>query len=497
MASVTTQDLTRLITPQRLFSKNERQWQAWRESCTHRFLLYGGAAGGGKSFFLRWWAAFYLLALADAGIKGATVGLFCEDYPSLLDRQISKIRVEFPASLGELKEGVTRDFQLAPEYGSGRILLRNLDDPAKYLSAEFAGIAVDELTRNKQYVFDILRSRLRWPGVPRPRFVAGTNPSGIGHAWVKKYWLEREFPTELKSLADEFCFVPAKCSDNPYLSAEYHRDLETLPPAMAKAYAEGSWDVFAGQYFDNWSVAKHVDRPEAWGIKPWWPRWISVDWGFEHPSAVYWFASERDSVYTYREFVTRQDELREKLDPARLAEEICKRNGTDKPKQIFLSPDAFAKRTDQNTIAEQMGEVFQENGLPLPSPADNDRIGGWMLLYQMLDAGLLRVGDNCPSLIRCIPTLIRDEVHIEDVAKMDGDDPADSWRYGVKTMLAPREKPLGVRIQDRIEEFAKGRGTQVMNLEPQQIAMLSRKALSLETAKRKTGTRWRPGMRRN
>src|SRR5271167_1277603 len=136
--SQTDQGQTQFISPKRVFNRNERQWQAWIATCKHRFVLYGGAAGGGKSFFLRWWAVFYLMALAEQGIRGATVGLFCEDYPSLLDRQISKIRVEFPASLGELKESTTRDFQLADRYGAGRILLRNLDDPAKYLSAEFA-----------------------------------------------------------------------------------------------------------------------------------------------------------------------------------------------------------------------------------------------------------------------------------------------------------------------------------------------------------------------
>ena len=29
-------------------------------------------------------------------------------------------------------------------------------------------------------------------------------------------------------------------------------------------------------------------RPEQIHFEPWWPRWISIDWGFEHPAAVYW-----------------------------------------------------------------------------------------------------------------------------------------------------------------------------------------------------------------
>lgn len=436
---------------------------------------------------------FYLMALAEQGIRGAAVMLACEDYPSLLDRQISKIRTEFPPSLGELKEGVTRDFHLAEKYGSGRILLRNLDDPAKYLSAEFAGIAVDELTRNERSVFDFLRSRLRWPGVSRPGFVAGTNPSGIGHAWVKGLWIEHNFPTELKRLEPEFYFVPAKSSDNPYLSEEYHKDLETLPPDMARAYAEGSWEVFAGQYFDIWGTGeKFVDRPEDWNIRPWWPRWISIDWGFEHPAAVYWHAMDDDGrTLTYREYVTRQDSERRKIDPLELGAEIVKRSTIDckveRIADVYLSPDAFAQRTSEKPIAEQLGDVLVRAGMPRPSHADDDRVGGWMLMYQMLKTGYWRIGANCAVLCKTLPMLIRDESKIEDVAKSDGDDAPDAARYGLKSRHAPRQKPLETRVMERISEVQKQR--QEVGLPPQtdptMIAMMAQKAQAEERKKDK------------
>jgi len=31
-----------------------------------------------------------------------------------------------------------------------------------------------------------------------------------------------------------------------------------------------------------------TSRPEELRLEPWWPRWISIDWRFQHPSAVYW-----------------------------------------------------------------------------------------------------------------------------------------------------------------------------------------------------------------
>jgi hypothetical protein len=80
-----------------------------------------------------------------------------------------------------------------------------------------------------------------------------------------------------------------------------------------------------------------------------------------------------------------------------------------------------------------MGDVFAAAGLPRPVPADDDRVGGWMLMYQMLDAGEWLLTENCIELIRGIPNLVRDPVRIEDVEKMDGDDAADAARYGLKS----------------------------------------------------------------
>ena len=48
--------------------------------------------------------------------------------------------------------------------------------------------------------------------------------------------------------------------------------------------------MFAGQYFDKFEVERHIARAETLEWQPWWPRWISIDWGFEHPAATYWHA---------------------------------------------------------------------------------------------------------------------------------------------------------------------------------------------------------------
>src|SRR6202040_1979202 len=130
-------------------------------------------------------------------------------------------------------------------------------------------------------------------------------------------------------------------------------------------------------------------------------------------------------IVTYREFVQNA------LSPRMLAQAIAERSGRERISEVFLSPDAFAHRSSEASIAEQLGDVLAANGLPRPAPADNDRMGGWQLMYQLLESDAWVITDNCGKLIECIPQLVRDNRRQEDIRKIDGDDPADAARYGL------------------------------------------------------------------
>lgn len=440
-------DLERLINP------TDRQREFLKAVADHDFVLYGGAAGGGKSYILRWWLVLFLCWLYKAkGLKNVQVGLFCEDYPSLNDRHISKIQFEFPHELGTLKQGVVKNFVLRPEFGGGVIALRNLDDPSKYLSSEFAAMAVDELTKNQLKVFDFLRMRLRWPGVERPKFAGGTNPGGEGHAWVKKLWLEKDYPTELQPFKEQFHFVGAKASDNPHLTESYYKNLQSLPAYMARAYAEGSWDIFAGQYFANWQKEQHVISLEGVVIQPWWRKWISIDWGYGHHSAVGWHVQagtldedgrKRPLTITYREYVVKG------LSERALAQEIVARNDGDKIQNIFAGHDLWKEESSGQTKESAMSKVFVAAGLPSMKHAKINRVDGWRLMHLMLDEGEWLVSDQCPQIIGAIPQATHNEDHLEDVLKTTdaGDDIRDMLRYGLYSMYGPDELPFEIKLK--------------------------------------------------
>ena len=395
----------------------------------HKFTLFGGSRGPGKSYWLRWYPVRRLLKWASEGKRGVRVGLFCEDYPALKDRQISKISVEFPEWLGTLKDSKEHGlaFHLSDDYGGGILALRNLDDPSKYQSAEFAGIAVDELTKNTVNTFNILRGSLRWSGVDDTFFIGATNPGGIGHGWVKDYWIDRKFPPELRPLADQFAFVQALPDDNPHLTKSYWQELETLPPELAKAWRYGDWGVFAGQVFKEFTYERHTfdlqDLPEE-GIN-----YRGVDSGYTAPFCCLWGRREMNTgrIWIYREVY--QKEMTDRQQAQLIVD------STPPDEQItttFADPAMWAKKNAGDLVTDATKE-YAGIGVIL-TKADNDRINGVRKVHRLL-ANLpdgkpgLMIARNCTNLIKQIQNLVSDPRNPEDVDTKAEDHAFDTLRY--------------------------------------------------------------------
>lgn len=276
--------MTKVLAQRRLvFSElcgfTEKQWLATEAADTHKYTLFGGARGPGKSYWLRWYCLRFLLKCAATGRRNVRVMLASEDYPSLYERQISKVEIEFKPFLGRYH--ISRnEYRLAPEFGGGVIAFRNLDDAAKYMSAEFALMAVDEVTKNPEKVFHILRGSLRWPGLPETKFIAASNPAPN---WVRSYWLEHDLPIEMKGQEGQFAFVPALPTENPHLTAEYWDALESIPGALGKAWRHGDWYAgVEGLVYENFS-AENIVSTEANLNQPF---ELAVDDGYIDPRAI-------------------------------------------------------------------------------------------------------------------------------------------------------------------------------------------------------------------
>lgn len=437
-----------------LINPTPRQEEFLKATDKYKYPLYGGAKGGGKSYILRWALVRKLVKWAVAGHLGVRVGLFCEDYPSLKDRQVTKIEKEFPRWLGTLSnsqiEGLS--FKLKPEFGGGVIALRNMDDPSKYASSEFAVVAIDETTKNLREIFDQMRSIVRWPGIEDTGVWGGTNPGGIGHAWVKKLWIDGIFDEE-DPPKEQFYFVKSLPTDNPHNAKGYIEELARLPDKLKKAYYDGNWDVFEGQFFTRWNKDQHVIEPFAVPLA--FKKFRAYDYGHENPACCKWYAIDYDGrVFVYREKYWQKGH---KTDADEQAKEIVRLSGDEEYDYSIADPAIFSPTGVVDKYGGQtIAETFARNGI-IFMPASNRRIDGWSVMNQYLmwdehNKPKLQYFSTCKDSIRTIPNLVHDEIRPEDVDTDGEDHAADVDRYFLMSLHERKAtKPMN-EIEKKLEQ---------------------------------------------
>lgn len=420
-------------------------------TCPVKDVFFGGARAGGKTWGL---LGAWLQHASRWG--GKARGIFFRKTYKQMDEVIERSRKIFPMT------GATyASSEYTWRWPSGAsIRFRYLDkdsDADEYQGHEWNFVAYDELTNwPTPKPIDMLRACLRSSeGVACISRSTG-NPGGPGTKWVKERYIKGRIPGEVFDLVPnpkrpdlkvQAVFIPSKIEDNPkiYLDDPSYESNLALSAfgdeARWKAWRLGDWDALIGQYFERFNEVDNVYDPRAVELSPWMPKWVSVDWGYTHPSAVYWYTWDGTNIWVHRELV------RANLTPEELANEIAAMSFGETIDAVYLSPDAYGRKTSERTIAQEMSDVFRTFNIPEPTPADNDRVGGAMLLQQMFGEKRLMISANCPKLIECIPMCQRDDGYgkdPEDVAKFDGDDPYDSLRYGVKT------RPGSIRVPDEV-----------------------------------------------
>jgi len=450
-----------------------------------RYRLFGGAAGPGKSLatvmeHTSWclrrpgWQALILRRLSS------------ELEQSLIQRFLAKIDPELYTFTRDGSGGIATFHPtkaLSPNNQASRLRFAHCqheDDVFRFKSDQFDSIGFDELTEFTLFIWTYMSTRNRLTAEhqqPCQAFMTGaTNPEGVGLEWVKSLWIDKEPAAEMDEAQaqgyvaerDEYAFIPALLSDNPHMERidpGYRDRLAKLPAHLRGALLEGRWDVVPSSYYGEvWSRERHVveamevdDRRiravELLGLKDWNPRWISIDYGWTHHYAVYWHAMIGNKPLTYREMTGT------KTTPALLAERIGiiskKANETEAIKRLFIGPDSFAERHAEHTIAGELGKALRPYGLPQPERAANDRAGGALLIFQLLQADALLITDECPKLIKSIPLrqVDPDPKKERDVLKTNQgelEDCFESWRYGIYSMLRGVKKTFEERVEERI-----------------------------------------------
>lgn len=413
------------------------------EFCSSRTLYtaYGGARGGGKTHVLRVKAVGG--ALRWPGIK---ILIIRRTYPELQRNHIEPIVKMVPRALAEYNGSLHTMY-----FSNGSMIVfghyNGVASETEYQGQEFDWIFLDEATQFTEHEFRILGGCLRGVNEIPKRFYLTCNPGGVGHRWVKRLFIDRDFKTgsenpEENENPNDYSFIFARVEDNTHLmnsqgGEAYKAMLSALPEKMRAAHRYGDWDALGGTYFSEFSEARHVIKPIT--IEPHWTRYRAFDYGLDM-FACYWIAVDEDGrSYVYREFkksnMIVQDAAKAIHDNTLPHEKIvC----------TYAPPDMWNRQKD---TGKTMAEVFMVNGVGLVR-ADNNRVQGHLQIKEALanlkdGAPGLKIFENCKELIGDLQAIQADEANPNDCAKDPHDitHSVDALRYYCISRTIKAEAP--------------------------------------------------------
>lgn len=431
-------------------------------------VLFGGAAGGSKTksslmfgvrCMARWpgFRALFLRETFDELDENVYPELRAINYAEAIGGRWNAGRKQLDIGLSSMRFRYMHD----------------LEDIRRRRGGSYQGIFLDERNQLPSGTADGLRDRLRSANrrIPVIGLRSTANPGGKSHSELKAGYVKpdpREHPTVVDEHGDvlttitrgsatyERRFIPAKSSDNPYLGPEYENTILAgiEDPVLRGAMKDGNWDVFVGQYFAEWSDARHIVPASAVTLDPAWPRYEGIDYGRAAPFCMLRAAIDGDGrAWVYSEiYKAGLDEAVQ----ARMIREDEEARG-DRGARRSADPSMWGKQGAAATFAQ----TYAAEGVPLVK-AKNDRITGWGRVHAYLadmtvelPAGVVgaspaRVGSPCgyhaglgwptcprlhvlegacPNLVRTLPDMIHDPHNVEDAWSEGEDHAPDALRY--------------------------------------------------------------------
>lgn len=451
----------------------------------HRHVAYGGARGGGKSWAVRQKAV--ILALAHPGIK---ILIVRRTYPELINNHVNFLLEPLKGIAKYNKTDKVFAF-----YNGSTIKFGHCDSDSallQYQGAEYDVVFLDEATQLQEDWIKHINLTVRGAnGLPKRTYYT-CNPGGPSHGYIKRLFVDRQYQDAENP--DDYSFIQALVTDNGALMAmqpEYIVELQNLPPKIRDAWLYGSWDVYEGQFFEDFRPNPDVKLCADAGITPeearaqhrfchviepfdlnagqcrGWNIMRSYDFGYGKPfSLAYWAVDYDGILYRIMEMygctATPNEGVKWSPDEQfRRAAELERTHPWLKGRKIV---DSIADPAIWDASrGESIAETAARYGIYF-SPGDNERIPGWMQVHYRLqfdDNGYARmyVFDNCKAFIRTMPLMMYSETRPEDLDTTLEDHVADEVRYMCMSRpikpLAPVKPPE--IVLDPLNMMQKGR----------------------------------------
>lgn len=418
-----------------------------------RYIAYGGARGGGKS-----WAVRTKAILMAAKYPGIRILIMRKTYPELRENHI----LPLTAAIGGLAE-YSESKKMFSFINGSRISFGYCDaecDVSRYQGQEYDIIFMDEATHFSEYQFNAVKSCIRGVnGFPKRMYIT-CNPGGVGHGWVKRLFIDKDYREGEK--AEDYTFIAARVYDNKVLmekDPEYVNSLLALPEDMRSAWLDGNWNAFAGQFFTEFKRDIHVvpdmEIPEGARI------FRAFDYGLDMLACL-WIALDRfGRAHVFREIHASN------LIVSDAAKLICE-NSPEEVYCTYAPPDMWSR---QRETGASIADLFAENGIDLVR-APNSRVSGWLAVKEWMKireiSGVsvpgITISSACPFLIRCIGELCYDEKNSCDASQ----DPheithiTDALRYFCASRPSPVPEKAKPTALEKYRRRVIGRGKKRM-----------------------------------
>lgn len=359
---------------------------------TALYCAFGGARGGGKSHAVRIDSVYG--ALTYAGIK---ILIVRRRYTDLQGNYVEPFKKLIPSTLAEYNSqthtyyfinGSTIKLGHFNSYGQAS---------EEYQGQEYDWIYMDEATQFTEQEFRLLGGCLRGANDYPNKFRLTCNPGGIGHRWVKRLFIDRQYRTDSENPEenenpDDYEFIAARVEDNIALmnskggkgGQQYLQMLSSLPENIRQAHRYGDWDALSGNYFPEFQTATHTCKPFA--IPREWARYRAIDYGLDMLACAWFAIAPSGRVYMYREL------KQSGLIVTDAATKIKEHTAVGEKIVCTYAPSDIWSR--QKDTGKTMAEVFMLNDVPIVQ-ASRARVQGWLQVKEMFAP----MEDGKPKLI--------------------------------------------------------------------------------------------------
>lgn len=372
-----------------------------------------------------------LLALNYPGIR---ILIVRRTYPELINNHINILR-QMTAGIAKYNDKdkvlkFTRGSTINFQYCS------NDADLDRMQGVEYDVIFLDEATQLSEFQMKSIYACLRGTNDFPKRMYYTCNPGGQGHQYIKRIFIDDVYQDGENP--EDYTFIQSLVTDNKALmeaQPDYIRQLEALPPKLREAWLYGRWDVYEGQFFEEFSdrPEHYIDRQwthviEPFDPKPHWKIYRSFDWGYAKPFSCGWWAIDDDGVaYRILELYgcTQTPNEGVKWTPYRVFSEIHR----IETEHRWLQGKRITGIADPAIWDAETGESIADvagKHQVLFTPGDHKRLPGWLQVHYRMafdEQGfpMMYVFKNCKAFIRTMPLLMYDEHKPEDL-DTDGED---------------------------------------------------------------------------